>query len=710
MDTKGQKRESASLGKIGKSIKESIKSDGIGVGSFRLWINIGAAAVGFLFGGCHTLFGAYPLGLALVCAMTTPVWPALFGAVLGSLTLGKGGMIYAMICTLGVFLRIIISGGADGNDDGEEAVLFSEPVPLRVSAALISGFVAAVYEILLSGIRLESVLFGASMIALSSLMTFLFSGAFYHGVGVRALIFGSKRIFSKPEDLSERQRLLFFKISALSIACLISLALSRYNLFGISLSFVFSGCVTLFSAKRFGSLVGAGVGFFSSAIVSGIFSPAFALLGIIAGALFPYGVRYALTAGGAALSLWGSYMQGVSGFLSLLPEYLISLCIVVPMLNSFSREEYEGFAEDSEERATDMVGTMALAYRNREQLACERIEEGFKRLIPLINAFLPSETTTEDFSAFLKIVTETKNYSLESRELDEELSARLSDVPCSLGFKNSLIRVFGERRKYVICAVKDADGTLITTPELKSEIERISGFSFSTPAYYRRKSMALMECEVRAKYKIKAHFFGEGGDGGEVSGDAVSFFESSELYACGVICDGMGSGDTAKRTADFTIGFLKALSSLGVSFDTVLHMINAVIRRQSEECSVGLDVFSFDMITGEAEFIKSGAASSFVKRNASLYRIKSETMPMGVIKRIDAEKIKVSVSEGDVIIMTSDGICEESSDAPWLVEYLNRDIGCGMEEYARGIIETAKRYNKKRDDMSVLVMQIVKAE
>ena len=709
MDAKGQKRESGSLGKIKKSIKESMKGDGIGVGGFGVWINIGAVAVGFLFGGCHTVFGAYPLGLALVCAMSSSVWPALLGAVLGSLTLGSGGMIYAMICTLGVFLRIIISGGTMEGEDTENAPLFSEPISLRVSAALISGFVAAVYEILLSGIRLESVLFGASMIALSSLTTLAFSGAFCHGVGVKALIFGSKPIFSSTEELSERQKLLFFKISSLIIVCLISLALNRYNLFGISLSFVFSGCVTLFSAKRFGALVGAGVGFFSSAIVSGVFSPAFALLGVIAGALFPYGVRYAVTAGGAVLSLWGSYMQGVLGFLSLLPEYLISLCIVVPMLGSFSREKREESFDESCESALDMVGTMALAYRNREQLACEKIEEGFKRLIPLINSFLPSETTAEDFSVFLKIVTETKNYSLGSRELDEELSSSLSDKLSELGFKNGLIRAFGERRKYVICAFKDEDGTLITKPELKSEIERVSGLCFSTPLYYRRKSMALMECEARAKYKVKAHVFSESGDGGEVSGDAVSFFESSELYACGVICDGMGSGDTAKRTADFTVGFLKATSSLGASFDTVLHMINAVIRRQSEECSVGLDVFSFDMITGEAEFIKSGAASSYVKRNASLYRIKSETMPMGVIKRIDAEKIKVSVNEGDVIIMLSDGICEQPLDSPWLVEYLNRDIG-SIEDYTRGIVETAKRYNKKRDDMSALVIEIVKAE
>jgi len=707
MNTKHKKKERSSLGALGKNIRESIKNDGIGVGSFRLWVNIGAVVIGFLLGGCHTVFGAYPLGVALVCALPSCVWPATLGTVLGSLTLGKGGMIYAMICVLGVFLRIIISGGSDGKD--ETAVpLFSESVPLRVSAALISGFVAAVYEILLGGVRLEGVLFGASMIVLSSVMCFVFAGAFYHGVGVRGLIFGTKRIFGKMHDASERQRLLIFKISCAVLIALLSAALDKYNIFGISLSFVFAGCVTLFASKRFGSLIGASVGFFSSVAVSGMLSPAFALLGILAGALFPFGTRYALTAGGAALSLWGSYMAGVSGFLSLLPEYLISLCIAVPMLKSFEREDTSSGAESSERVATDMVGTMALAYRNRQQLVCEKIEDSFKNLLPLVSAFLPSEATAEDYSAFLKIVTESKNFSLQKRELDDLLTDKLEGVLGELGFKNGIIRVFGGRRKYVICAAEDRDGTMITTPELKEKIEQITGFSFGTPAYYRRQDMALMECEADEKYRINAYFASEEGTEGEISGDSVSFFENDDLFAYGVVSDGMGSGAVAKKTSDFTVRFLKSAVLSGASVDTAVHMINSVIRRQSEECSVGFDVFSFDKVTGEAEFIKSGAAVSFIKRKGSLYRIKSETIPMGVMKRVDAEKIKVSVEDGDIIIMMSDGVCEPSVDAPWLVEYLNRGLDEGVDAYTKGIIQTAKKYNKKRDDMSVLVMRIVK--
>ncbi|MBE6536365.1 MAG: hypothetical protein E7673_00275 [Ruminococcaceae bacterium] len=708
MDAKEKRKEKSALGTLGKSIKESIKRDGIGVGSFRLWINVGAAVIGFLLGGCHLAFGAYPFGVAFVSALPSAVWSALVGAALGSLTLGKGGMIYAMICVLSVFLRIIISGGADGKRGSAE--LFSEPVSLRVSAALISGFVAALYEILLGGIRLPAVIFGLSMIAFSSLFAFLFSGAFYHGIGVKSLIFGERRIFDRRESHEENQRILFFKASVSLLIAIISLSFGAYNIFGISLSFVFSVCITLFAAKRFGALYGGAVGFFSSAPVSGLFSPGFALVGILSGALFPYGARYATVTAGAALLVWGSYVSGVSGFLSLFPEYLIALCIIVPMLKHFERENKKEEGESADERVTDMVGTMALAYRSRGELVYEKMESALKNLIPVISSFLPSESTQEDFLGFLKLVGDSKGYVLEGRELDEKLTERLEGVLDDVGVRCGMIRAFGERRKYIICAGEDRDGTLITSPLLKEKIENASSMRFGTPKYYRRRDMALMECEAEPKYRINAYHLTERGIENEVCGDSVSFFNSDDLYCYGVISDGMGSGAVAKRTSDFAVRFLRTAASSGASKTTVVHMMNAIIRRQSEECSATLDVFSFDTLTGEAEFIKSGAAASYIKRKGSLYRIKSETMPLGLMKRVDAERIKVSVCAGDTVVMFSDGVCEPSEEAPWLIELLNEKCDASTEELTTRIAAAARLNNTKRDDVSVLVMRVESIE
>ena len=104
-------------------IRAAIAMQGGEVGNSHnlgLWIGVGTVAVGFLFGGCHVLVGAYPLGLALVCALQSGVWLALLGAVLGSLTLGKSGIIYGMIAVLAVFLRVVISG-SDNKKGGERA-------------------------------------------------------------------------------------------------------------------------------------------------------------------------------------------------------------------------------------------------------------------------------------------------------------------------------------------------------------------------------------------------------------------------------------------------------------------------------------------------------------------------------------------------------------------------------------------------------------
>ena len=135
--------------------------------------------VAFLFSRCHVVFGSHPLAIAFIAVLPTRVWIAVLGAVSGALTLGKSGIIYSMISVIVVFLRIIVSGTE--KDDGGEARYFkwfSEGLILKMSASLIGGFIAAVYEVLLSGFNLTSMLFGLSMVLIPPLIVFALSGLF----------------------------------------------------------------------------------------------------------------------------------------------------------------------------------------------------------------------------------------------------------------------------------------------------------------------------------------------------------------------------------------------------------------------------------------------------------------------------------------------------------------------------------------------------
>ena len=137
-----------------------------------------------------------------------------------------------------------------------------------------------------------------------------------------------------------------------------------------------------------------------------------------------------------------------------------------------------------------------------------------------------------------------------------------------------------------------------------------------------------------------------------------------------------------------------------------MHLLNYIVRRRGEECSATVDLFEVDLINGDAVFIKSGAAPSFVKRGSSIFRIRSETAPIGLMSSIDAERMRVEIKDGDYVIMLSDGVSSSPEDAPWLIELLAEDPKPTLKEYAEHILSAAVRNSHTGDDMTVLVTRI----
>ena len=173
-----------------------------------------------------------------------------------------------------------------------------------------------------------------------------------------------------------------------------------------------------------------------------------------------------------------------------------------------------------------------------------------------------------------------------------------------------------------------------------------------------------------------------------------------------MISDGMGSGELAKETSSFVADFLERVLSTGISHNTAMYMLNHIIRRRTSECSATVDLFEMDLLGKEAVFVKSGAAPSYVKRRDSIFRVRSQTAPLGLIRTVDAEKIRVEVRAEDYVIMFSDGISQTPEDAPWLLELLSKEPKRNIKEYADYILSEAAGHNNRKDDMSVIVMKI----
>ncbi len=763
--------------------------------------------IAFLFSRCHIIFGSHPLAIAFLAVLPTRVWIGVLGAITGALSLGKSGIIYAMISAIVVFLRIIVSGTERSEDAGGRVYLkmFSEGLLLKMSASVIGGFIAAVYEVLLSGFSMTSVLFGLSMIIIPPLLVFSLSGLFDMNYSLRYIFEDGNRIFDK-KGKSEKEifNSVFFRCSAMLLLFLISVSLKEYEILGISPAYIFSAAATLIVARRFGALMGCGVGFVTSFGISGMYSVAFALAGIAAGGLYSLSLIYGIGGGAITLGVWAAYVGGLTGVLTLLPEYGIAALIIYPLIKRMTHEKTGEETEELERSAQDMVGTVALTYRNRYKGALAALEmsllsissvvkdygessarptreelydlilecrdkycnkcdgyavcmqktskpfiEGANDLAEILYrngkistddliahpeyckmsdgivssinraaAILAEEkfreakkdTASDDFAIIAKLINEARIHDDREKALNERLSSELADVMKDAGLEDGVIRAFGEKRPYFILAAEDETGERISAPELKRNIEHISGVLLGTPEFYRKGKMALMECPSKRSYKAECAIAQIAGVRDEISGDTAAAFESNNGYFHALLSDGMGSGKEAKETSGFVLDFFKRALEFNAEGGTVMKILNHTIRHRHRECSATVDLFSVDLYMGDAEFIKSGAAPSYVKRGSSIFRIKSKTAPIGLLKAVDAEKIHVDLEGDDYIIMFSDGIAQSAEDAAWLLELLGKPPKRNLKEYADYILSSAMNNISRNDDMTVMITHVTKSK
>ncbi len=195
----------------------------------------------------------------------------------------------------------------------------------------------------------------------------------------------------------------------------------------------------------------------------------------------------------------------------------------------------------------------------------------------------------------------------------------------------------------------------------------------------------------------------------EISGDNFTFSEISDGKLLMSISDGMGSGYYAFQDSETAVELLEQLMDSGFSEDIAIKMINSVMLINSgSEKPTTLDMGILNLTSGMCDFVKLGAASTFVKRGKWVEAIKSETMPMGVFDQVDIESTSKKMYSGDMIIMVSDGIVEaiDDEDKEKIMSEIILNIdSTNPKEMASMVLENVLQYgsSEPEDDMTVLV-------
>ncbi len=196
---------------------------------------------------------------------------------------------------------------------------------------------------------------------------------------------------------------------------------------------------------------------------------------------------------------------------------------------------------------------------------------------------------------------------------------------------------------------------------------------------------------------------------GEISGDVITDFEAGGKQYM-ILSDGMGSGREAALSAGMAVSLLERLITAGAGTETALKILNRVLRATGRECSATVDVAEIDLYTGEARFVKSGAAPSFVLRDGSIFRLQSKTVPVGILRALDAEMIRFDVRAGDTVVMVSDGAARSYDEDPWLLDLLSSDEGIlrGDERSAAAAVVGEAAQRGGRDDITCGIVRVVR--
>ena len=212
---------------------------------------------------------------------------------------------------------------------------------------------------------------------------------------------------------------------------------------------------------------------------------------------------------------------------------------------------------------------------------------------------------------------------------------------------------------------------------------------------------------------------------GEVSsGDNFTMTELADGSFLAILSDGMGSGELANRDSNMVVELAEQFMEAGFEKEAVANMINdLILAKMTEPRTATLDLFKCNLYSGECEFLKMGAAPSFLCTQRGMEMRMKYSLPLGLLASnwtTDDKKLESCFLDvGDLVIMLSDGVMDSiekkvngskknKNGYGHLSNLLEEYDFVSCKDLANQLLGMAIMCEEGKipDDMTVLVMQL----
>lgn len=253
------------------------------------------------------------------------------------------------------------------------------------------------------------------------------------------------------------------------------------------------------------------------------------------------------------------------------------------------------------------------------------------------------------------------------------------------------------------------ENTKIDENKICDNISRLVDMKLEKPVVQRLEdgSSVLTVCN-RTKYRVESGARQISSGGGQWCGDTFdSFYDGKGKYYM-ILSDGMGTGKKAAADSVLCCSLCSSLLRSGFSPDVILKMINsAMLVRSGEESLATLDIAVIDLYDGNVIFYKAGASFSVAMKRLKMLKIEKPSLPVGILREIEFEKISLELRDGDVFVLMSDGVTGKAVSV-WR-DILKSSPDYDGDELADKLAKTAhmNSYEDSPDDITVMTATVL---
>ncbi len=250
------------------------------------------------------------------------------------------------------------------------------------------------------------------------------------------------------------------------------------------------------------------------------------------------------------------------------------------------------------------------------------------------------------------------------------------------------------------------------------QVAAVIGHAVGTPMIRIPTPCGQGQCRLKfrekSRFSVEAGFAKVAGGNSATSGDHHMMSITADGRYILALSDGMGQGQEAESQSAMTVHLIRRLLAAGFDKETALRLINSMLMVSADRDSFATaDLCLVNLFSGALEFIKIGAASSYVKRGDRVEKICCTSLPAGVVPELEADCDLKFAKEGDFVVMVTDGVTDvlENVRESRLVEMIEAYRELSPQNLADAILHTALAAGGgiAKDDMTVLVARLVQA-